>query len=428
MPPDPHDIPAPSGNFDRKAARRRAVAIWAGGIAGLGALAALAPSAGIPAAAPLAALPLWLWLADRKWMRRPGGIPCLTWHSVSRDPSWLPWAAETSVTPETLDRQLRCLSEMGCKPMDTVDFVRRRLSGKPVPPETVLLHFDDGYLDNRVAAAPILRRHGMRATLFVSLDFIEPDRPPVPSLDDTDTPPRWDGYLSWAELAELDAGGFGGVFDVQPHGVDHGRVPTGPRVVDRLTEGNWRRLAWMQWAAMPGAKHGWYRATSPPAVPLGTPVPESEAALAAPAWDGQASETEAAYAERVRRHLRACREAFQAHLGKVPTLFCWPQNRCSALARRIAAEEGYLATTAGRGANREGENPAIISRVHVGERMAGFRWPWMDDLVFRAIVRCFQGNHYWYLVLIAARLLKAAHAGPASRREPPVHRRMEMSP
>jgi len=407
----------------RKAARRRAVAIWSGGLTGIGALALGATFTGVATGTVMAscfvALLAWLAIADRALMRRPGGISCLTWHSVSEDAAWLPWADAISVRPATLDRQLALLRRMGCRPMDTVEFCRRRRAGEAVPRDTILLHFDDGYLDNWVAAAPFLARHEMRATLFVSLDFVAPDRPERLSLADADNPPEWAGYLTWREIARLDSGAFGGVFDIQPHGVDHGRVPTGPRIVDRLTRANWRGHAWVQWAATPGNKHDWYRADSPVAAPLGTPVPESGTALEARAWRDGRLESEAEYAARVRAELATCRAEFEARLGKRPALFCWPQNRTSAIARRIAAEEGYLATTGGLGANRIGEPAGIVSRVHVGERMAGIESAWLDDLGFRATVRCFQGNHYWYLALIALGLLaRLARLRYPARRRP----------
>ncbi|MEZ5798373.1 MAG: polysaccharide deacetylase family protein [Paracoccaceae bacterium] len=360
-----------------------------------------------------AALVSWTLLSDR-WMRTRGGIPVLVWHSVSRDAGWLPWAANISVTPETLDRQLSILRRMGCACMDSVAFVQARLRGQAVPENTVILHFDDGYLDNWVAAAPILRRHGMRATVFVSLDFVAPDRPPPATIEDRDAALKWDGYLSWEEILALDSGAFGGVFRVEAHGVDHGRVPTGPEVVDRITPQNWRRLAWMQWARMPGDKHDWYRNTDPPVFGYGTAVPRNGAALSQPAWTGTGCETEDAYAARVRRDLRACRASFLHHLGRAPQIFCWPQNQTSPLARQIADQQGYLATTGGRGNNRTGEDPRILSRVHVGERVAGFAWPAADDLFFRASIHSFRGNHWWYLPMAAlsalARVTRRLHA------------------
>lgn len=411
----PRAVPLSQGTVratrDRIALRRRAVAIWSAGVlailaAGVAVRAAGAPG-GLAGGGMLAGLAAWLLWQDR-FMRTTGGIPVLTWHSVSRDAGWLPWAEATSVTPETLDRQLALLRRMGCQSMDSVEFVRRRMAGATVPPETVILHFDDGYLDNWVAAAPLLARHGMRASLFVSLDFIAPPRPVPATILDPGAVLRWDGYLSWDELRALDGGAFGGAFGIEPHGVDHGRVPVGSRVVDHVSPGNWRRLAWVQWAAMPGDKHDWYVSGAPPARGHGTPVHESAPALAAPAWSPGGGEGEAAYRARLLRDLLACRQAFLTRLGRAPNIFCWPQNRASDAGRAIAVETGYLATTAGHGTNRADEDPAILSRVHVGERVAGFRWPAADDLLLRATILGFRGNHYWYFPVLALSLLRRA--------------------
>ena len=81
-----------------------------------------------------------------------------------------------------------------------------------------MLTFDDGYLDNWVFVWPLLRKYGMRATVFVTADFIEPDGPPRPTLEDV-----WGGKI---RMEELQAAGFlrpselrimseSGVIDVQ---------------------------------------------------------------------------------------------------------------------------------------------------------------------------------------------------------------------
>lgn len=407
---------------DRKAGRRRAVLLFTGIVIAVPVAVQLLTAGAGGGAAWL--LTVWLILAALALadplLRPRDGVPVLTWHSVSRKAGWNPWAENITVQPETLDRQLALLRRKGFRAMDSRAFVEHRRRGEDLPADTVVLHFDDGYLDNWIAAAPLLAHHGMVATLFVSLDFVAPDRPLSGCLvapSGTRSPAEaayagpWDGYLSWREIEALDKGAFGGVFDVQPHGVDHGRVPVSDRVEDRLTPHNWRRLAWVQWAHMPGDKHDWYRAEIPPKRPLGTPVPESDGALAARAWLSKgALESQAAYEARVRRDLSLCRRAFRDRLSKTPKIFCWPQNRSSAAARRVAAELGYAATTGGRGRNARSEPADTISRLHVGERYAGFDSARIDDLAFYASVRCFQGNHYWYPVLIAVRLIKLAHA------------------
>lgn len=397
----------------RKSARRRAVGLWVGGtglilMAWVLAVHSSVAAGNLPGWWGLPVLSAWFWIADG-WMRRPGGVPCLTWHSVSAKPDWLPWAEEISVRPETLDRQLSELRRMGCHAMDTREFVRRRRACQPVPRGTVLLHFDDGYLDNWVAAAPILQRHGMIATLFVSLEFTAPERPFLPTLAQVSCPPRWDGYLSWGEIAALDRPGPDKVFDVQPHGVNHGRLPSGPRNIGRLNRQNWKFHAWVQWGATRGSKHDWYLSEAPPAVPVGTEIPQSEAALAAPAYVAGRFESSSTYAARVSAELARCRAEFKMRLNKDAEIFCWPQNRTSELARQIATKSGYLATTAGTGVNAASESSSVISRVHIGENVAGFSWPMLDIWHFHATVRCFQGNAYWYLLILVAGISKRLH-------------------
>ena len=369
------------------------------GLAG-GGLVALA---GVPAAGLLGLLAGGAgFLAAARFWRLEPGVPVLTYHSVSDNAAWLPWRSEISIRPASLDRQLRLFRRMGMQIVDSETLVRARLAGRPVPGNWMALHFDDGYLDNWVAATPILRRHGACAALFVSTDFIAPPQPLRPMLGQ-DGPLRWDGYLSWDELRALEAEG---TFRIEAHGTDHGRIATGPETVDRLTPENAGRLSWMQWARMPGDKHDWYLRRNRP-VPLGSAVPVSAPALAARGWSPETGqESDAAYDARVRAVLATSREVIAREMGRAPVLFCWPQNQTSDRARALAREAGFLATTAGQARNTASDPAATLSRVHIGEDYAGFRCGWIDDLAVRAQIRCFQGYVGWVAVLGAVGALR----------------------
>lgn len=52
----------------------------------------------------------------------------------------------------------------------------RKLSTGQLPPAAACITFDDGYADNLAVAAPILVRHGVPATFFVSTGFIDGGR------------------------------------------------------------------------------------------------------------------------------------------------------------------------------------------------------------------------------------------------------------
>jgi peptidoglycan/xylan/chitin deacetylase (PgdA/CDA1 family) len=378
----------------RKQERKRRLACWLASVA-VGAAAAWA-SITLLSSAALAALCLAAGaLVGHRFMKSPVGVPILTYHSVSPDPAWLPWSKEISVHPDTFARHLDQLAAMGVETIGTRDYLADPDGARSRG--AVVLHFDDGYLDNWYFAVPALQARGMAGTFFPSLDFVEPgDRVRAAGPDAS-------GYMNWAELRAVEA--IPGL-EVEPHGIDHGRVAISPKVVSHVSPDNWRPLAWVQWAAQPGPKHAWFRTAEPVAAGYGSPVYESEGALAARAWSGEGLEPVPAYHERVRGQLERCVERFEEELGRRPQIFCWPENRTSPDARAISAEVGFLATTAGKQRNAQGEPLHILSRTHVGDRALGFRFGLAEALHFRATVRLFQGNHYWYLVVAPMDLLR----------------------
>lgn len=100
-------------------------------------------------------------------------LPVLTYHRV-RQPS----AAAGGVvdaTPGQFERQVAFLSR-SFRFISTADLVAW-LDGARLPPNPVLLTFDDGYVECVTEVLPILKRHGARATFFVSTGYVGGERP-----------------------------------------------------------------------------------------------------------------------------------------------------------------------------------------------------------------------------------------------------------
>ncbi len=71
------------------------------------------------------------------------------------------------VTPEMFDRQLKWLAENDWKFLT----MKQLVEGKATLPEkSVVLTFDDGYLDNLTHALPIMQKYQARGTLYLVID------------------------------------------------------------------------------------------------------------------------------------------------------------------------------------------------------------------------------------------------------------------
>ena len=108
------------------------------------------------------------WLAP---VARGAGV-ILTFHHVRPEAGRRGFAPNRllSITPDFLDRTIALVRAKGFEivPLDAVPD-RLATGGRPFAAMT----FDDGYRDNLVHAAPVLRRHGTPWTLFVTSDFAE---------------------------------------------------------------------------------------------------------------------------------------------------------------------------------------------------------------------------------------------------------------
>jgi peptidoglycan/xylan/chitin deacetylase (PgdA/CDA1 family) len=86
----------------------------------------------------------------------------------------------------------------------------------PLPPQAVLISFDDGYRDNLENAAPILQKHGYPAVIFVPIGYLDGSRP-LPHDEFLAGRGVVNRTLSWSNLSELESVGI----RVESHGIGH---------------------------------------------------------------------------------------------------------------------------------------------------------------------------------------------------------------
>src|SRR5690625_3549760 len=81
-------------------------------------------------------------------------IPVLMYHHVG------PTGGSLTVSAEHFEQQIRGLAEKGYRSLGAAE-LEGFFRGQAVAPKSVVLTFDDGYLDNWVYAHPVLEKYGV---------------------------------------------------------------------------------------------------------------------------------------------------------------------------------------------------------------------------------------------------------------------------
>ncbi len=241
-------------------------------------------------------------------------LPVLMYHHISPKPGLV------TCSPENFRAHMQWLAENGWKTLSTDEFAQALASGE-VPKKSVLVTFDDGYLDNWVYAHPVLEEFGQRATLFLITGWIgegevrphagQPGVPEVPTHGQAMAAAAEgkldDAFLRWSEVETMRAAG---TFDFHSHTHTHTR---------------------------------WDRQIADPA--------ERDRALA--------------------DDLAASRATLAARLGSATPHLCWPQGYYDAAYQRVARAAGFthLYTTE-PGVARRDVDPARIPRLVIKDKPA----------------------------------------------------------
>lgn len=202
----------------------------------------------------------------------------MNFHSVGDVP--LPYdLRRLTTTPNLLDRILAWLTHNGFQTLSLQTLLSHLTEGVAVPSKSLVLTFDDGYLDNWVYVHPLLKRHGHRGAIFVAGDFVQDEEIVRPTLEDV-----WCGrlarhelqslgYCSWAELRAMSEAG---TLEVHSHLMTHTWYP----VSDRIAGFHHPQKPWYPgvWNAAPCSKPHWLQLSLEEIaeiMPWGSPVYES---------------------------------------------------------------------------------------------------------------------------------------------------------
>ncbi len=110
-----------------------------------------------------------------------------------------------AVSISNFDAQMKFLADSGCITI-TPNELYAGLNGEiDLPPKPVLITFDDGYIDNYTNAYPILKKYGLRATIFI-----------IPAFTGV-----YPGYMTWEQLKEMEQSG---TINIESHTLTHPKL------------------------------------------------------------------------------------------------------------------------------------------------------------------------------------------------------------
>ena len=128
------------------------------------------------------------------------GIPVIYYHSVNKNAD-----NEVTITPDMLEEQLNYINDNHYITITIEELYDHIQKNEPIPEKSILITFDDGYMNNYTEAFPILKNLNMKATIFCVGN----------SLDGS-------YYLSEEAIKEMSDYGI----DIQSHTVNHLHLDT----------------------------------------------------------------------------------------------------------------------------------------------------------------------------------------------------------
>ena len=144
----------------------------------------------------------------RRRLLRPV-VPSLLYHKVAEIPRDAAFRCNY-VTPRKFAAQLRYLRAAGFTGISFGQYLAYRRGAASLPRRPIVISFDDGYRSNLEIAAPILRRYGFTATIFVVAGLLG-------ATNEWDLGERQEPLLSASDVQALHAQGF----EIQSHTLTH---------------------------------------------------------------------------------------------------------------------------------------------------------------------------------------------------------------
>ncbi|SDM83097.1 biofilm PGA synthesis lipoprotein PgaB [Paenibacillus sp. yr247] len=126
---------------------------------------------------------------DAKVIHYTGQALFLVYHHLDDEESFV------TITPTKFNQHLQMLKEKHYNVISIEEYACFLEKRKSIPPNAVVITFDDGYRSFYEKAYPLLKKQGFPATNFVIVSYIDSDYPSLP-------------FLTWKQMKEMKKDGF----------------------------------------------------------------------------------------------------------------------------------------------------------------------------------------------------------------------------
>ena len=114
------------------------------------------------------------------------GLPVANYHQVNNK-----YQTVLTMKPEDFEEQMKYLHDNDYHAISQKQFDDYMTGRGTLPDRPILITFDDGYIDNYEEAYPIMKKYGMRGTIFLITSLVNTPR-----------------YLTWAQIQEMSQNGI----------------------------------------------------------------------------------------------------------------------------------------------------------------------------------------------------------------------------
>lgn len=135
---------------------------------------------------------LILILSFGLWLKGHYTVPILMYHYVNDAEAK---KSKLGVCPETFERQMRFLRKHKYNVLPLEKLAELIKAKKKMPPKTVAVTFDDGYLDNYTNTFPVFKKYDIPVTIFVVINRVGKRL-------------GRDDYMNWQQIKEMAESGL----------------------------------------------------------------------------------------------------------------------------------------------------------------------------------------------------------------------------